>query len=86
MFIKSPDLLLYIRSSSIHFLIIEIQAKIKINSRLLSCFDLVIRPDSNITLVIILFKDRPKLIRKHFLSKLYIFSAVIRYFLIIIVN
>jgi hypothetical protein len=85
-FIKSPDSLLYIRNNSIYFLIAEVQTKIKINLRFLFYFDLVICLDSNITLVIILFKDRPKPIKKPFLSKLYMLSAVIRYFLIIIAS
>jgi hypothetical protein len=49
------------------------QARIKINSRLLSCFTLIIRFNSNIALVIILFSDRLNPIKTPFLSKLYIF-------------
>ena len=56
------------------------------NSRLLSYFTLVIQPNSRVALVIILFKDRLYLIKNPFSSKLYMFSAVIRYFLITIAS
>src|SRR6266487_5658277 len=84
--IKSPDSPLYINSGGIHFPIADIQAKMLINSRLLSCLDFVIRPDSKAALVIILLRERPKPIKKPFSSKLYMFSAVIRYFSITIAS
>jgi len=62
------------------------QAKQLINSRLSSYFDLVTCLNFNASKVIILFKERLKLIRKPFSSKLYMFSAVILYFLITIAS
>ncbi len=84
--IKSPDLPLYINSSSIYFLITNIQVKILINSQLLSYLDFIICPNSKVALIIILLREQLKPIKKPFLSKLYMFSVIIRYFLITIVS
>ena len=78
----SPDSPLYTRRGGIHFPTTKIQARILINSRLLSCFDLVTRPDFKAYIVITRFNDLPKPIRNPFLSKLYMFLAVIWCFLI----
>ena len=84
--IKSLDSPLYIRSSGIHFPITEMHAKTDINSLFLSYLFLLIRPESNASLALILFKERLKPIIKPFSSKLYMFSAVIQYFLMTIVS
>ena len=62
------------------------QAKQLINSRLLSCFAFLIRLNFNASFVITLLKERLQLIINPFLSKFYMFSAVILYFLIIIAS
>ena len=86
MLIKSLDSPLYIRSSKIYFLIAEIYTKTNINSLFLSYLFLLIRLESNASLTIILFKERLKPIIKPFSLKLYMFSAIIQYFSIIIVS
>jgi hypothetical protein len=62
------------------------QAKIKRNLQLLSYFTLIIRLDFNIVLIIILFNKRLNPIKNPFLLKLYMFSAIILYFLIAIIS
>jgi len=57
------------------------QAKQLINLQLLSYLDFIICSNFNAFKVITLFKERLKLIINPFLSKLYMFSAVILYFL-----
>jgi hypothetical protein len=53
--IKSLKLLLYINNSNIYLLITNMQAKILINSRHLSYFNLIIYPDFKAFYIIILF-------------------------------
>jgi hypothetical protein len=84
--IRSPDLPLYIKSGGIYFLMADIYAKILINLWFLFYFILVIRPDSRAVLVKTRFKDRPYPIKNPFSLKLYIFSAVIRHFVITIAS
>ena len=86
MLIKSLKSPLYINNSNIYLLIADIQAKILINLQLLSYFALVIYPDFKASYTIILFIIRLNLIKKPFSLKLYMFSAIIRYFLIIIAS
>jgi hypothetical protein len=62
------------------------QAKQLINSQLPSYFNLITRLDFKAFNVIILFKERLKLIINPFLLKLYMFSVIILYFLIIIIS
>jgi hypothetical protein len=67
---RSPESPLYIKSSSIHVLIIEIYAKMLMNSLLPSYFNLVTRPDLRAIIIIILLRDLLKPIKNPFSLKL----------------
>jgi hypothetical protein len=71
---------LYIKIGGIYFLMANMQARQVMNSRFLSPFFLVTRPDLYALRLMILFMARPQPIKNPFSLKFYILLAIILYF------